>query len=233
MNREPDLEVETRIAHRYFASFADDYQRATEGGKTRSWLHGIVNRLFRKSTFEGRTNDVSEILAAHGLKGKTVLDLGCGPGELSVIAAQLGARVVGLDIVEEMIAFASDRASKEGVSESTTFRTANLLTDPLDDADVTMLIGVIEYYGDLDALLSRACQATRELVIIADTKGPYWRRRLRYLLARIKHFRLYYHSPDSVERTMQSHGFRLDSTIAAHSYRVMSFARKGAVGAHD
>lgn len=232
MNREPDLAAETQIAHRYFASFADDYQRATEGGQTRSRLHGIVNRLFRKSTFEGRTNDVSAVLAAHGLKGKTVLDLGCGPGDLSVIAAQLGARVVGLDIVDEMIAYATKRAAKEGVGESTTFRTADLLTSRLDEADVTMLIGVIEYYGDLDALLSRACPATRELVIIADTKGPFWRRRLRYLLARIKHFRLYYHPPDAVERTMKAHGFRIDSTIVAHSYRVMSFARDGAAGAH-
>lgn len=231
-NREPQLEVETQIAHRYFSSFADDYQRATEGGKTRSWLHGVVNRLFRKATFEGRTNDVSEILAAHGLKGKTVLDLGCGPGELAVIAAELGARVVGLDIVEEMIVFAKERAATAGVGEQTTFRTADLLTSPLDEADVTMLIGVIEYYGDLDTLLARACKATRELVIIADTKGPFWRRRLRYILARIKQFRLYYHPPEAVDRVMHKHGFRLDSTIVGHSYRVMAYERAGAAAAN-
>jgi hypothetical protein len=130
-----------------------------------------------------------------------------------------------------MIEFAKERALQAGVSESTQFRTADLLTSPLDEADVTLLIGVIEYYGDLESLLSRACRATRELVVIADTKGPFWRRRLRYLLARIKNFRLYYHPPELVSRTMQAHGFRFDSMTVAHSYRVMAYEREKAAGA--
>lgn len=43
------------------------------------------------------------------LRGKRVLDAGCGPGAYSEMLAARGARVTGIDVSERMLAFASQR----------------------------------------------------------------------------------------------------------------------------
>jgi ubiquinone/menaquinone biosynthesis C-methylase UbiE len=50
------------------------------------------------------------------VKGKDVLEIGCGGGQNAIVLAKWGARPVGLDISEEQIRFAKKLARKEGVS---------------------------------------------------------------------------------------------------------------------
>jgi 2-polyprenyl-3-methyl-5-hydroxy-6-metoxy-1,4-benzoquinol methylase len=216
---------EVQTAHRYFGSFADDYHRAFEGAGVNP-LHHLINRLFRRKTFVNRTAHVERLLREYGVSGKAVLDLGCGSGEVSLVAARLGARVTGLDIVEDMVTIARKEAAAAGLSGQTEFRVANILEDEMPPVDVTMMIGVIEYYSDLEALLARVCAATRGRLIICDTRGPWWRRRLRYLLARAKHFYIFYRSPDSVAAIASRHGFTERERILGHSFTVLAFDRR-------
>jgi len=62
------------------------------------------------------------------LRGKRVLDLGCGDGTNAVILAKQGAIVTGLDISPGAIAVAKERARLDGVSSTTTFVCAPLET---------------------------------------------------------------------------------------------------------
>jgi 2-polyprenyl-3-methyl-5-hydroxy-6-metoxy-1,4-benzoquinol methylase len=215
---------EVQTAHRYFGSFADDYHRAFEGAGANP-LHHLINKLFRRQTFVRRTEHVERLLREYGVAGKTVLDLGCGSGEVSIVAARLGARVIGLDIVDDMVAIARREAASAGVADRTEFRVANILEDAVPQVDVTMMVGVIEYYSDLDALLARVCAATRGRLIICDTRGPWWRRRLRYLLARAKHFYIFYRSPDAVAAIAARNGFTEQQRILGHSFTVFAFDR--------
>jgi 2-polyprenyl-3-methyl-5-hydroxy-6-metoxy-1,4-benzoquinol methylase len=218
----PEDEVET--SRRYFGSFAEDYHRAFDGtGEGR--FHAAINRLFRRKTFVRRTEIVTDLLARHGVQGKQVLDLGSGSGEVSLVAARLGAHVTGLDVVPDMVEIARREAERAGLSGQATFRVHDVVTQPVPQADVTMMIGVIEYYSDLGSLLGKVAASTRELVVICDTRGPWWRRTLRYGLARLKHFYLHYHSPDTVAAIMGRNGFRERQRIAGHSFTVMTFER--------
>ena len=218
---------EAEIAKRYFGSFASDYHEAFEG-RGRQPLHAIVNRLFRRKTFQRRTEVVEKWLASYDLPGRHVLDLGCGSGEVSLVAARLGARVTGLDIVPAMIDIARAEADRAGVSSRTSFRVHNLVTDPIEPADVVMMIGVIEYYGDLERVLGKVAAAAVDRLIIVDTRGPWWRRQLRFLLARVKKFRLYYHPPDRIASILQRHSLVEIERVTGHSFTAMTFKRRAA-----
>ena len=215
---------EAEIAKRYFGSFADDYHEAF-GGTGRQPLHALINKLFRRKTFQRRTAIVADWLSKHGVAGKQVLDLGCGSGEVSLIAARLGARVTGLDIVPAMVEIAGKEAAAAGLADRATFRVHNLVSDPIEPADLAMMIGVIEYYGDIETLLPKVCRSTREALIVVDTRGPWWRRRLRHLLARLKRFRLYYHSPDRVAAIVAREEFTEKARVTGHSFTAMMFVR--------
>ncbi len=222
-NSESGMQEQVRAAERYFGSFVDDYHEAFRG-KGRG-LQGTINRLFRRKTFQRRTGIVQDILARHGLAGKRVLDLGCGSGEVSIVAARLGARVAGVDIVEGMVQVARREAAAAGVAEQTEFRVGDITHLAGETAEVTLLVGVIEYYRDLAGLLAPVAAATRELIVIADTRGPWWRRTLRRFLARAKHFYLYYRDPDEVSAVLSAFGFAPAERITGHSFTVMAFRR--------
>ncbi len=210
-----------QAAERYFGSFVNDYHDAFRG-KGRG-LHGLINRLFRQKTFERRTEIVRELLSRHGVVGKRVLDLGCGSGEVSLVAAGLGATVVGVDVVEGMVAVARQEAAAAGLASRTEFRVGDITTRVVDSTDVTLLIGVIEYYRDPADVLAPAAAVTRELLIVADTRGPLWRRSLRRLLARAKRFYLYYRPPEQVAAVMARLGFVECERFAGHSFTIMAY----------
>ncbi|SDK14677.1 SAM-dependent methyltransferase [Aliiruegeria lutimaris] len=77
-----------------------------------------------------------------GLKGRRLLDLGCGPGLYAKRFHAAGAVVTGFDLSEDSLQHARETACPEGV-----FRLGNYLTDPLPEAEVATLI-----YGDVCAM---------------------------------------------------------------------------------
>jgi SAM-dependent methyltransferase len=224
MSQTKDSAEETRVAQRYFGSFAEDYHRAFEGTGANP-LHHLINRLFRRKTFVLRTALVERELREYGVQGRTVLDLGCGSGEVSLLAARLEADVTGIDIVPAMVDIAAGEARAAGVAERARFRIGNILEDELPTADVTMMVGVIEYYSDLPTLMRKVCAATGDLLIVVDTRGPWWRRAMRYTLARLKNFYIFYRHPDAVSAIAAAEGFRETRRVLGHSYTFFAFRR--------
>lgn len=216
--------AESHVAARYFGSFTEDYHSAFVGqGKAR--LHRLINRLFRRKTFQRRTADVEAVLSRYGIAGKRVLDIGCGSGEVALVCARLGAIVHGIDIVPGMVDIASREAKLAGLDQRTSFAVMNIMDQALPSADITLAVGVIEYYSDLPDLIARIVGATGELAVIVDTRGPWWRRALRLALARLKSFNLHYHDPELVRRLLRDHGFREYALIVGHSYTLFAANR--------
>src|SRR5258706_9195569 len=58
------------------------------------------------------------------VRGKVVLDLGCGSGESTVPLAKRGARVIGMDISPDLIELAKRRVQIAGVDAELTVRSA-------------------------------------------------------------------------------------------------------------
>jgi ribosomal protein L11 methyltransferase len=71
----------------------------------------------------------------------TVIDVGCGSGVLSFVAARLGARrVIGTDLSAEAIEVARENADSLGLQDRVEFRVGNLL-DPVRGERANVIIG--------------------------------------------------------------------------------------------
>jgi SAM-dependent methyltransferase len=85
------------------------------------------------------------------LHGQTLLDLGCGVGDLTVELVERGARVIGIDINEEFLQEARSRGLKNAEFRSGDLRS---LEDPGVTADGLWCSFAAAYFPDLPAPLS-------------------------------------------------------------------------------
>lgn len=86
----------------------------------------LSENTFAPSTISDLLADSLEIR-----QGDEVIDVGCGSGILSIIAAKLGAgKVVGIDTAPDVARVASNNAAQQGVSDVTTFLQGDLF-EPL------------------------------------------------------------------------------------------------------
>ncbi len=75
------------------------------------------------------------------IRGKRILDVGCGDGGNAVVLARLGATVTGIDISSASIDVARERAAINGVSDRASFICAPLEYAMLDRADYDIAWG--------------------------------------------------------------------------------------------
>jgi SAM-dependent methyltransferase len=80
--------------------------------------------------------------------GDSVIDVGCGSGVLSFVAARLGAgHVIGTDVSEEAVEVARENAQRLDLQERVEFRTGNLL-DPVKGERADVIIGDVSGIPD-------------------------------------------------------------------------------------
>jgi ubiquinone/menaquinone biosynthesis C-methylase UbiE len=73
--------------------------------------------------------------------GTKLLDVGCGAGQLALIAARAGAHVVGCDIATNWLEQARDRATNEGLE--VTFEEGDAEALPYDDAQFDVVASLV------------------------------------------------------------------------------------------
>jgi SAM-dependent methyltransferase len=89
---------------------------------------------------------IAEALEIH--EGDTVVDVGCGSGVLSFVAARLGAaRVIGCDISEQAVEVARLNAKQLDLDDRCEFRVGSLL-EPVGDVRADVVIGDVSGIPD-------------------------------------------------------------------------------------
>jgi len=217
---------QSKRVEKYFNDWARDYELVFEGiGREKSIFHRLINLLFRRKTFYLRNEHISRLLRNIGVKGKEVLDVGCGTGQLAIYIAQNDGFVTGLDISKEMIQICNMNAEKAGVKRKTQFHVYDCFQRELPKADIVICIAVIEYYKDIDSFLQKLCLSARNILILCDTRYIWWRAFLRKLLATVKGFSVSYHKPTKVKAIAQKSRMECIEEIALHSFRTFVFRR--------
>jgi SAM-dependent methyltransferase len=93
---------------------------------------------------------------ASAVKGRRVIDFGCGSGDLSRLACELGAAsVIGLDLQEQFLALAREAAVAHGVQDRVTFIDGHPDAIPLPtaSADVVLCFDVMEHVLDYEPII--------------------------------------------------------------------------------
>ncbi|MFC1475729.1 class I SAM-dependent methyltransferase [Candidatus Zixiibacteriota bacterium] len=151
------------MTQRGAAGFFDDYARDFDAlyGTTNTRMNRLINHLFRKSM---RLRFEKTIAGCVPTAGKTVLDVGCGPGHYGVALARRGiAQVTGIDFAPAMIELARQKAAFAGVSNHCNFLVGDYLTYKFDSKfDYVILMGLMDYMADARRAVTRALSLTNE-----------------------------------------------------------------------
>lgn len=165
------------------AGFFDDYAADFDSlyGVEKNPLSRLISALFRKSM---RERFALSIAGCKEPEGKTVLDIGCGPGHYSVALARRGARVTGIDFAPGMIELAKELAAKENVSDKCQFVLEDFANwTPPRKYDYSIVAGVMDYIADPHSFITRVLDCTRIGAFFSfpcDGGLLAWQRKLRY-----------------------------------------------------
>jgi 2-polyprenyl-3-methyl-5-hydroxy-6-metoxy-1,4-benzoquinol methylase len=140
------------LTHQREAAFHDAWAGST-----------AIDEVLVRECFEAPTAlENSFILGRMGdLKGKRLLDVGCGLGESSVYFALHGAHVTMIDVSAGMIQAAGRLARRYGVEVVGIISSAEELNVPAETYDFVYIANTIHHVRDRDALFQKIRRALK------------------------------------------------------------------------
>jgi magnesium-protoporphyrin O-methyltransferase len=171
-------------------------------------------RDYRRNGPEGLTQALIEGLAAGGVDGRTVLDIGGGVGAVHHELLRSGAAAaVDIDASRAYIAVAREEAVRQGHADRVQYLKGDFvaLADDVEPADLVALDRVICCYGDVAELVGRsATLARRRYGLVYPRDSWLGRVGTAFLNARFRlvrsPFRVYVHRTAEVEGILAAHG---------------------------
>jgi ubiquinone/menaquinone biosynthesis C-methylase UbiE len=207
------MQLSSKTAVTYFDDHADYYEKNQY-------------RTKRLTFVNGRHHQLVAILAGLRLSADTsVLDAGCGPGNLVPALASRGCRVHALDASPNMLQLARANAAAFG---NVTYQAGNIEALPFADGsfDVVCSAGVIEYLPHCERALSEMHRVLRPggLLVLPTTNlvaPAHWLRPVLEPIARVRmvaelfglrpgRYRLYYHHIPRFKRRVRRAGFAIE-----------------------
>jgi 2-polyprenyl-3-methyl-5-hydroxy-6-metoxy-1,4-benzoquinol methylase len=161
---------------RYAAGFDAIY------GNDNRAFERIVNRLFRRAML---VRYQKTLAGCQPVEGRTVIDIGCGPGHYSVALARAGAaHVLGLDFAPGMLKIARESAQTHGVAQRCIFALGDFLNHPISERfDYAVVMGFMDYVNEPRRIIDRVIEITSDRAFFSFPKAGgllAWQRQLRY-----------------------------------------------------
>jgi 2-polyprenyl-3-methyl-5-hydroxy-6-metoxy-1,4-benzoquinol methylase len=167
-------------AQGFFHAYANDFDAIYANRK--GLINSVINNVFRRSM---KLRFLKTLEGCNPIEGRTVLDVGCGPGHYSITLAQRGAgRVIGIDFAEGMLKLASQHAAQAGVSDRCDFRVADFATFTAPERfDYVIVMGFMDYMADPRGVIEKVVSLTKSKAFFSfPVAGGLlgWQRKLRY-----------------------------------------------------
>jgi len=186
------------------------------------WAVHNARRARSKETVAPVTQALLGALKTVGLEGRTILDVGCGAGDLVLAALRHGAvQATGIDLGGGAIAQARQLAEARGLADRSRFEVGDGAVAALGRADVVVLNRVVCCYPNVEALLANTLDATNRVyafsapvdrgaagllnrVVVRVSNGWYAIRRSKF-----RGFRTFVHDLDQIDARVRGTGFVL------------------------
>ena len=172
-------------------------------------------KRFRKKGPDKTSRILIAELSRTGIATKTVLDIGCGVGDVHLSLLEQGASMaLGIDLSQGMLDQAAKLAKERGIDHRVRYVHGDLATtsDPIDPADIVVLDKVLCCYADPEALLRESTGKAKSYLALSYPRASWTAAAgFRFLgwLGRILgwSFHPYYHEPSFLEQTIVRSGF--------------------------
>jgi ubiquinone/menaquinone biosynthesis C-methylase UbiE len=185
-------------------AFFDEYA----GGFTSIYLEEksifrrIIDKLFRKAVYLRFHKTIEN---CKPVEGRTMLDVGCGPGLYCIELARIGAsKAVGIDFAPNMIELAKKFAQEFEVHNKCEFIVADFLEYEFPEKyDFTIAMGYIEYCPEPEKVLKKMISLTKNKAFLSfsDKRGFLaWQRKIRYKFK----CPLFLYSKEDIEKLIKS-----------------------------
>jgi ubiquinone/menaquinone biosynthesis C-methylase UbiE len=164
-----------------------------------------INRTLRRAVYDRLAFTLAE---CGDLKGRTVLDVGCGSGRYFPEYRRLGARqVVGLDISRPMLDLAHVLVQREGLRDCCRLVQGDFVDGPLRGRfDVVVAMGVFDYQPEPQHALAAMLRNSREKVLASFPAPSTIRGTLRRWRYRVRGCGVYYYTEDDVRSLLAGVG---------------------------
>ncbi|MGH2782949.1 MAG: methyltransferase domain-containing protein, partial [Thermoleophilaceae bacterium] len=127
----------------------------------------------------GSTLRLVEAIAARGVEGASVLDIGGGVGVIGLeLLGDGAATLTDVDASRPYVAAARQAVEERGLGDRTTIHHGDFveLADEIEPADVVTLDRVVCCYGDWRALVDRSTERARRLYGLVYPNDRWWLR---------------------------------------------------------
>jgi len=185
------------------------------------WVDHWTAEATKKPTAAKVTGSLLDAITEAGVAERTVLDVGCGIGDLAIeVVARGAASGTGYDLSPKAIDEARRLAASRGVGDRMRFEVGDGAKLDLPAADIVVINRVACCYPDTEKLLEHTLGAARSVFAITApvSKGPtgWWNRlwstleNVGYRLRPSKYggFRTFIHDLDRIDERIRAAGFR-------------------------
>ncbi|HKW15664.1 MAG TPA: methyltransferase domain-containing protein [Candidatus Krumholzibacteria bacterium] len=193
------------LLEKYFDRVAEGFDAIYSGKKplpSRVW-----DRLTRRSLHE-RLDYCLAVLSP--LKGRSVLDVGCGSGRGSVAFAERGANVVGIDVSGRMLEMARELASERRVADHCTFERVDVIGMGRERSfDHAVATGFWDYVIDAQPVMDALGAIVRDGLVASFPARDAFRAPFRTLWLRARHCPVRFFSEADITALCERAGFEV------------------------
>lgn len=176
---------------------------------------------YRRKGLDATAQRLVDVLAAPGVEGAAVLEIGGGAGEIGLELLRRGATsATNLELSPAYDVAASALITEAGMTGRVHRRLVDIATDPLavEPADIVVLHRVVCCYPDVDALVGAAASLTRRRLVLTYPQQRGWigaglAMVNAYLRLRRCGFRTYLHPVTRIAGTAEQHGLTLERRV--------------------
>ena len=192
-----------------------------------------VARRYRRRGLDRASRRMVEFLAARGVEGACVLEIGGGIGEIQVELLERGAaRTVNLELSPGYEPEARALLREAGLAGRADRRLHDIAQDPgaVEPADVVVLNRVVCCYPDYERLLGAAADHAKRLLVFSHPpRNPVSRALVAaqngvFRLMR-REFRTFAHPPEAMLAVLEGHGLRPVYARPGVPFRVVGLER--------